>query len=47
MGAATAKPQRTLTLEMTNTFSRKNGVAPRSVKSVIAKIHATSVAVEK
>ena len=46
-GSETAKPQRTLTLEMRKMLSRKNGVAPRSVKSVIAMIHAKSVAVEK
>jgi hypothetical protein len=30
------KPQRTLTLAITKMLRRKNGVAPRSVKSVIS-----------
>ena len=35
-GAAALKPQRTLTLEITKRLRRKNGVAPRSVKSVMS-----------
>ncbi|TMA98285.1 MAG: hypothetical protein E6J57_10970 [Deltaproteobacteria bacterium] len=40
------KPQRTLTLEMTNTCRRKNGLVPPSVKGLIRLIQAMSRAHE-
>ncbi len=36
IGAAALKPQRTLTLAIRKRLRRKNGVAPRSVKSVMS-----------
>ena len=46
-GTAAARPQRTLTLEITKTCSRKKGLGPRSVKSVITDTQTMSATVEK
>jgi hypothetical protein len=39
-------PQRTLTLEMTKTCNRKNGLTPPSVNNVMRETHTTSAAVD-
>ena len=46
-GTAPASPQRTLTLEITKTCRRKNGLGPRSVKIVITETQTMSAAVDR